>query len=59
ALSFIEAKSTNYQLGASYRVVGGLSLSAAYLHEEFEAVEKSDTVSFSTSGYKLSFMYAF
>ena len=59
ALSFVEAQSINYQFGLSYKVISGLSLSAAYLHEEFKAVEKKDTVDFSTSGYKFGFMYAF
>ncbi len=59
ALSFVEAKSMNYQAGVSYNVVNGLSLGVSYLYEEFEAVEKSDTIKFNTAGYKLSFMYAF
>lgn len=59
ALSFVEAKSMNYQVGISYKVIEGLSLSTAYLYEEFEAVEKEDTINFSTAGYKVSFMYEF
>ncbi|MDF1883164.1 hypothetical protein JHD49_04360 [Sulfurimonas sp. SAG-AH-194-C21] len=58
-LSFVEAKSMNYQVGITYNVIGGVSLSAAYLYEEFEAVEIKDTIKFNTSGYKFSFMYAF
>ena len=59
ALSFVEAKAMNYQVALSYRVIEGLSLSGAYLYEHFEAVEKNDTVKFTASGYKASFLYAF
>lgn len=59
ALSVVKAKAFNYQVGVSYRVIGGLSLSGGYLREEFKAVEKKDTVRFRTAGYKFSFMYAF
>ncbi|MEA2100108.1 MAG: hypothetical protein U9P72_08260 [Campylobacterota bacterium] len=59
ALSFVDAKATSYQAGLDYRVVEGLYLSAGYLFEEFKAVEKLDTITFNTSGYKLSFKYAF
>ena len=59
ALSFVRAKAVDYQLGLSYRVISGLSLSGSYMHEEFKALEKQDTVRFSASGYKFSFIYAF
>ncbi len=59
ALSLMDAKSMNYQIALSYRVINGLYLNGAYIHEEFKAIEKSDTVEFNTSGYKFSFIYAF
>ncbi len=59
ALSFSEAKSTNYQVGFDYRVIDSLYLSASYLSEQFKAVEKQDTIDFSTKGYKIGFKYAF
>ncbi len=59
ALSVLKAKAFNYQVGASYNVIGGLSLSGGYVHEEFKAVEKKDTVRFKAAGYKFSFMYVF
>lgn len=59
ALSFSDAKSISYEAAIDYRVVGGVYLSAAYLHEEFKADEEDDTVTFGTSGYRLSFKYAF
>lgn len=58
-LAFSSAKSTSFQYGISYRVVDGLSLSAGYLSEEFEAVEYKDSVVFQTDGYKFSVKYAF
>jgi len=59
ALSFVEAKALNYEVVGSFRVVDNLFLSAGYLYEEFKAVEDDDTVEFTSSGYKVSFMYAF
>jgi len=59
ALSFSRAKSVSYEAGIDYRVVSGLYLSGSYMFEEFKADEKGDTVTFGTSGYKLSFKYAF
>ena len=59
ALAFSSDKSTSYQIGADYNVVAGLYLSAAYMHDEFKAVELADTVEFSTSGYKFGFKYSF
>ena len=59
ALSFVEAKAFDYQVGASFRVVSRLSLSGSYVYEKFKAVEKLDTVNFTTSGYKFSFIYTF
>jgi len=59
ALSFVDAKASSYKADIDYRVVDGLYLSAGYLYEEFKAVEDLDTISFSTSGYKFSFKYAF
>lgn len=58
-LAFSKAKSSDYQAGIDYRVVSGLYLSASYIYEQFKVVEKEDTVDFETSGYKLSFKYAF
>ena len=59
ALAFSSAKSTSYQIGLDYRVVGGLYLSGAYMYEQFKVVEKQDTVDYKTVGYKVSFKYAF
>ena len=59
ALSFREAKSISYQLGADYCVIDTLYLSVAYLSEQLESVEKKDTIEFDSSGYKLSFKYVF
>ena len=59
ALAFSSAKSTSYQVGLDYRVVGGLYLSAAYMYEQFKVLEQQDTVDFKTAGYKFSFKYAF
>jgi len=59
ALSFSSAKSTSYQYGIDYKIVDSLYLSAGYIYEKFKAVEKSDTISFISKGYKFSFKYAF
>jgi len=59
ALAFSSAKSTSYQVGLDYRVVGGLYLSAAYIYEQFKVTEQQDIVDFKTAGYKFSFKYAF
>ncbi|QSZ40616.1 hypothetical protein GJV85_00270 [Sulfurimonas aquatica] len=59
ALSFSTAKSTSYEAELDYRVVGGLYLSIGYMYNQFEALDKLDTVDFSMSGYKASFKYAF
>ena len=59
ALAFSSNKSTSYQIGADYNVVAGLDLSVAYMYDEFNAVERADTVEFSTSGYKFGFKYSF
>lgn len=59
ALAFSRAKSNSYQVGIDYRVVSGLYLSASYMYEQFQVVEKQDAVEFKTTGYKFSFKYAF
>ena len=59
ALSFSEAKSTNYLLGIDYLVIDDLYLSVSYLYEQFKAVQRQDTVDFYTKGYKFGFKYAF
>ena len=59
ALSFNEAKATSIQLAVDYRLVDGLYLSAGYLYERVKAVDKSDTITFDTQGYKFSFKYKF
>ena len=59
SLSFSDAKSTNYEMGVDFRLVDELYISASYLYEDFEAVEKKDTVKFQTSGNKFSFKYIF
>ncbi len=59
ALSLSEAKSTNYQIGIDYKVVDGLYLSLSYMYEDFQAVEKKDSIDFRTAGNKFSFKYIF
>ncbi len=59
ALSFSTAKSTSYQYGFDYRIIDSLFLSAGYMYEKFKAVEDSDTINFTSEGYKFSFKYAF
>lgn len=63
ALSFSEAKSTNYEFGLYFRVIDDLYMGASYIYEGFEAtVEKDDhidTVDFNTAGNKISFKYVF
>ena len=59
ALSFSEAKSTNYEVGFDYKVIKHLFLSASYMYEDFKATEKKDTIEFKTRGNKFSFKYVF
>jgi len=59
ALSVSEAKLLSYQIGADYRIVQSIYLSASYLYENFEAIEQDDTINFTASGYKFSFKYKF
>jgi len=59
ALSFSDAKATSYEFGVDYRIFDGLYVSASYMHEDFEATEKQDTVTFRSYGNKLSIKYNF
>lgn len=59
ALSFSEAKAMNYEYGIDYRLFKGFYASASFMHEEFEATERQDTVTFETEGTKLSVKYVF
>jgi len=59
ALSLNEAKSTNYQIGVDYKLIEGLYVSLSYMYEDFQAVEKKDSIDFKTTGNKLSFKYIF
>jgi len=59
ALAISKASSTNFSLGVDYRMVKGSYISAGYIYENFNTVEKLDTVKFVTSGYKFSFKYKF
>jgi hypothetical protein len=59
SLSFVNAKSTNYQFGADFRVIDDLYLSASYIYEDFEATEKDDKTNFKIYGNKFSFKYDF
>ena len=52
-------QASNYSYGAEYRVYKKIYLGVAYLNESFKAVEKEDTVTFSTSGTKFSMKYLF
>jgi len=58
-LAFNSAKSSTYHAGIEYKVTKNLYLNAAYINEEFNVIEKEDTIDFKTSGYKFSFKYAF
>lgn len=58
-LSFSEAKATHYNVGIDYRLIDRLYVSGGYLYERFKALEKEDTVKFTTQGYKFSFKYIF
>lgn len=63
ALSFSEAKSTNYEFGLDYRVIDSLYLNVSYLYEDFKATERRDSnidiVEFKTVGNKFGFKYLF
>jgi len=63
ALSFREAKSTNYDIGLDYRLLDNLYINISYLFEGFLATEKTDqhidTVRFQTVGNKIGFKYIF
>lgn len=59
AISLNNAKSSSMRVGADYRLVGGVYLTAGYVYDHFEAVEESDTVVFKTAGYKFGFKYRF
>lgn len=59
ALSVSSTKATAFQAGLDYRLFSGLSLSASYLYNQFEAQEEEDTVNFTTNGYKFGLKYTF
>lgn len=59
AIAFSRVKSSVYEASVDYMLVDGLFVSAGYLYEEFKTLEQKDTVNFITSGYKVSFKYAF
>ena len=59
ALSLVKAKSTNYEIGMEYRVMKNLYLVGSYMYEDFQAVEKKDSIDFKTTGNKFSFKYVF
>jgi len=59
ALSFSEAKAVTYHAGIDYRIINTLYLGVSYLHEDFKALEREDTVTFSMDGYKVGFKYIF
>jgi hypothetical protein len=59
ALSFADAKSTNYQFGAQYQILENIALGYSYMYEDFQATEKSDHINFKTAGNKFSLIYAF
>ncbi|MDY0252709.1 MAG: hypothetical protein RBQ96_06425 [Candidatus Methanomethylophilaceae archaeon] len=59
ALSFSDAKAMNYEYGLDYRLFNGFFISASYMHEEFEATERRDTVKFESYGNKFSVKYLF
>jgi len=52
-------QASNYMYGAEYRIYKRVYLGAAYFNESFKAVEKEDTVKFSTNGAKFSIKYIF
>ena len=59
ALSLSEAKSSYYEAGLDFRVIGSLYISASYLYEDFKVTELKDNIEFSTLGYKFGFKYRF
>jgi len=59
ALSFLDAKAIDYEAGLDYRLIEKFYVGASYMHEEFEATERQDTVYFKSYGAKLSFKYYF
>jgi len=59
ALAFSNAKSVSYQIGADYRVIDKLYLSAGYMYEQFKVTEKQDIIDFKAAGYKFGFKYTF
>lgn len=59
ALAIGDAESSTYNVGVEYQVIEDLYLGIGYQHEFFEVLEKTDTVRFETSGYKVSFKYVF
>lgn len=52
-------KASSYTYGAEYRIYGRIYAGIAYMSESFEAVEKDDTVTFSSKGTKFSVKYIF
>lgn len=59
AISFSEAKSLNYEAGIDYRIMKDLYLSASYFYDDFEVIERLDTIKFKTIGNKFSVKYNF
>lgn len=58
-LGFSNAKASNYKYGVEYRIFGRIYTGVSYMNESFEAVEKDDKVTFSSSGTKFSVKYIF
>lgn len=59
ALGVGSIQANNYTYGAEYRVYNRIYTGLAYMNESFEAVEKDDTVTFSSKGTKFSVKYIF
>ena len=59
ALGLSRVQASNYIYGAEYRVYKKIYMGIAYMDESFKAVEKEDTVTFSSTGTKLSVKYIF
>ena len=59
ALSINSTDSTSAQAGIDYNFDDGVSIGVGYMYENFNVVEKTDTIDYTTSGLKAGFKYTF
>lgn len=59
ALSINSTDSTSAQAGIDYNFDDGVSIGVGYIYENFNVVEKTDTIDYTTSGIKAGFKYTF